>query len=76
MLMRTVLLVSFELGSIATLVVRPATAAPPSVQVKDLGTLGGRFTVANDINDAGEIIGRASDPAGTRVAIIASPTHR
>jgi len=40
------------------------SADPPKVEVKDLGTLGGRFTVANDINDAGDITGYSESSDG------------
>jgi probable HAF family extracellular repeat protein len=48
---------------LCTLVALPVIAEAPKVQVNDLGTLGGRFTVVADINDVGEVTGysEASD---------------
>jgi len=34
------------------------------------------IALATDIDDAGAIIGRATDAAGTRIAVIATPLHR
>ena len=33
------------------------------------------IALATDINDAGEIVGRATDSTGTRVAVVATPLH-
>jgi len=48
--------------------------------MRDLNDLKGDYpnviALANDITDAGEIIGRASDSTGTRVAVVATPLHR
>lgn len=40
-----------------TVLVSPAISASSTVQVKDMGTLGGRFTVVADINEVGDAVG-------------------
>jgi hypothetical protein len=48
--------------------------------MRDLNDLKGDYpniiALANDINDAGEITGRATVPGGTRVAIVAVPSDQ
>lgn len=44
--------------------------APAPYEVIDLGTLGGQYGQAEDINDAGQIVGWAYDATGARRAFL------
>src|SRR4051812_38211155 len=58
--------------ALCALLVRPAMAAPPSFEVRDLGTLGGRFTEAADINELGDVTGYSETADGQIHAFIYS----
>ena len=50
----------------------PAVADLPKYQMKDLGTLGGTYSIAFAINDAGQVTGLAGTADGGNHAFIAS----
>jgi len=59
-------------SAISVLLSFPAHADPPTYQIKDLGTLGGRFTEPTDINDAGQVTGYSETADGQIRAFVYS----
>jgi probable HAF family extracellular repeat protein len=55
-----------DAASIGTL----ASAQPPHYTIIDLGTFGGPFSIAFDVNDAARVVGAATLPSGNQHAFI------
>lgn len=55
---------------VATSIGTLAKAQPPNYTIIDLGTLGGPFSIAFDVNDAGRVVGAATPPSGNQHAFI------
>ncbi len=72
--MRSTFLISIPmlslLATLATPVRLDAQSRPPSYTITDLGTLGGPFSGAANVNDNGVVSGVAALPGGTQHAVL------
>lgn len=53
--------------SVAIVLLSSATQAAPTYRVTDLGALGGTYSIANGINDNGQVVGGASTPGNATI---------